>query len=175
MKPTLPLYDKDYQLWLEQTIAHPRRFANAQLQTQDFSHIDLENLIEEIKSLGKRDKRAICSYLMRLCEHLLKVKYWEQERETCIQIRNRVSCLNLCEETEMLLETRFLNIRNFRLQIQLILKDSPSLKNYLQENFIQEYQNGRKLFLDATGMKSDMIPAEPGFNLEQVLDENWLP
>lgn len=66
MKPTLPLYDKDYQLWLEQTIA--------QLQTQDFSDIDLENLIEEIKSLGKRDKRAICSYLMRLCEHLLKVK-----------------------------------------------------------------------------------------------------
>ncbi|GAB4303146.1 MAG: hypothetical protein Fur0025_44270 [Oscillatoriaceae cyanobacterium] len=124
MKPTLPLYDKDYQLWLEQTIAHPRRFAIAQLQTQDFSDIDLENLIEEIKSLGKRDKRAICSYLMRLCEHLLKVKYWQQERETCIRIRNRVSCLNLCEETEMLLETRFLNIRNFRLQIQLILKDS---------------------------------------------------
>jgi len=148
MKPTLPLYDTDYQLWLEQTIA--------QLQTQDFSHIDLENLIEEIKSLGKRDKRAICSYLMRLCEHLLKVKYWEQERETCIRGWT-------------------LEIRNFRLQIQLILKDSPSLKNYLQENFIQEYQNGRKLFLDATGMKSDMIPAEPGFNLEQVLDENWLP
>jgi len=148
MTSKLPLYDTDYQLWLEQTIA--------QLQTQDFSHIDLENLIEEIKSLGKRDKRAICSYLMRLCEHLLKVKYWEQERETCIRGWT-------------------LEIRNFRLQIQLILKDSPSLKNYLQENFIQEYQNGRKLFLDATGLNSDIIPEDPCFNLEQVLDENWLP
>ncbi len=148
MKSTSPLYGTDYQLWLEQTIA--------QLQTHDFGHIDLENLIEEIKSLGKRDKRAICSYLMRLCEHLLKVKYWQQERETCIRGWK-------------------LEIRNFRLQIQLILKDSPSLKNYLQENFIQEYQNGRKLFLDATGLKSDMIPADPCFSLEQVLDEDWLP
>ncbi|QIZ69355.1 DUF29 domain-containing protein [Oxynema aestuarii] len=148
MKSTLTLYDTDYQLWLEQTIA--------QLQTHDFSHIDLENLIEEIKSLGKRDKRAICSYLMRLCEHLLKVKYWEQERETCIRGWR-------------------LEIRNFRLQIQLILKDSPSLKNYLQENFIQEYQNGRKLFLDATGFNSEIVPEDPCFTLEQVLDENWLP
>ncbi len=148
MKSTLPLYDTDYQLWLEQTIA--------QLQTQDFSHIDLENLIEEIKSLGKRDKRAICSKLMGLCEHLLKVKYWQQERETCIRGWT-------------------LEIRNFRLQIKLILKDSPSLKNYLQESFIEEYQNGRKLFLDATGFNSDMIPQDPCFTLEQVLDENWLP
>ncbi len=148
MKSKLPLYDTDYQLWLEQTIA--------QLQTQDFSDIDLENLIEEIKSLGKRDKRAICSYLMRLCEHLLKVKYWEQERESCIRGWT-------------------LEIRNFRLQIQLILKDSPSLKNYLQENFIHEYQNGRKLFLDATGFNSGIIPEDPCFSLEQVLDENWLP
>ncbi|MCT7977402.1 DUF29 domain-containing protein [Laspinema olomoucense] len=148
MKSKLPLYDTDYQLWLEQTIA--------QLQTHDFSHIDLENLIEEITSLGKRDKRAICSYLMRLCEHLLKVKYWQQERETCIRGWT-------------------LEIRNFRLQIQLILKDSPSLKNYLQENFIQEYQNGRKLFFDATGLNSDLIPEDPCFRLEQVLDEDWLP
>ncbi|MCT7968514.1 DUF29 domain-containing protein [Laspinema sp. D1] len=148
MKSTLPLYDTDYQLWLEQTIA--------QLQTHDFSHIDLENLIEEITSLGKRDKRAICSDLMRLCEHLLKVKYWQQERETCIRGWT-------------------LEIRNFRLQIQLILKDSPSLKNYLQENFIQEYQNGRKLFLDATGFNSEFIPEDPCFSLEQVLDQDWLP
>ncbi|MCT7975688.1 DUF29 domain-containing protein [Laspinema olomoucense] len=148
MKSTLPLYDTDYQLWLDQTIA--------QLQTHDFSHIDLENLIEEITSLGKRDKRAICSYLMRLCEHLLKVKYWQQERETCIRGWT-------------------LEIRNFRLQIQLILKDSPSLKNYLQENFIQEYQNGRKLFLDATGLNSDIIPEDPCFSVEQVLDQDWLP
>jgi Domain of unknown function DUF29 len=50
------LYDTDYQLWLDQTVS--------QLKAQDFSQIDLENLIEEIESLGKSDKRAIASYLM---------------------------------------------------------------------------------------------------------------
>jgi hypothetical protein len=60
------LYETDYQLWLDQTVK--------QLRSHDFSNIDLENLIEEIESLGKSDKRAVSSYLMRLCEHLLKMK-----------------------------------------------------------------------------------------------------
>lgn len=63
----LALYETDYQLWLDQTVV--------QLRTHDFNHLDLENLIEESEGLGKRDKRAIASYLMRLCEHLLKLKY----------------------------------------------------------------------------------------------------
>jgi hypothetical protein len=71
------LYDTDYQLWLEQTVA--------QLQSQHFSDLDLENLIEELTSLGKSDKRAIASYLMRLCEHLLKIKYWQTERDHCFR------------------------------------------------------------------------------------------
>ncbi len=73
----LSLYETDYQLWLDQTVA--------QLQSHDFGNIDLENLIEEIESLGRSDKRAISSYLMRLCEHLLKIKYWEVERKTCFR------------------------------------------------------------------------------------------
>ncbi len=54
-KPTV-LYDADYQLWLDQTVA--------QLKARDFSNLNLENLIEEIESLGKSDKRAISSYLL---------------------------------------------------------------------------------------------------------------
>jgi hypothetical protein len=142
------LYDKDYQCWLDQTVA--------QLWSQDFDNLDLENLIEEIESLGKSDKRAISSYLMRLCEHLLKVKYWQSERETCFRGWR-------------------LEIRNFRLQIQGILKDSPSLRNHLRENFVVEYQNGRKLLLDGSDLEPLLIPEEPTFKLEQALDEDWLP
>lgn len=142
------LYDTDYQLWLDQTVA--------QLKVQDFSQIDLENLIEEIESLGRSDKRAISSYLMRLCEHLLKIKYWESERKTCLRGWK-------------------LEVRNFRLQVQAILKDSPSLRNHLRENFLVEYQNGRKLFLDSSELDETLIPALPEFTLEQTLDEDWLP
>ncbi len=145
---TASSYDIDYQLWLEQTIA--------QLKAKDFSQIDLENLIEEIESLGKRDKRSISSYLMRLCEHLLKIKYWESERETCL--RGWKS-----------------EVRNFRLQIRAILKDSPSLKSYLGDNFLAEYQNGRKLFLDDSELDGTLISEEPSFTVDQALDEDWLP
>jgi len=142
------LYDIDYQLWLDQTVA--------QLKAQDFSKLDLENLIEEIESLSKRDKRAIFSYLMRLCEHLLKLKYWETERERCFRNWD-------------------IEIANFRLQIQAILQDSPSLKKYLDENFLAGYASARKLFLKASGLNANLIPKEPTFTLEQALDEDWLP
>ncbi len=69
------LYETDYQLWLNKTVE--------QLRSHDFYNIDLESLIEELESLGKSDKRAISSYLMRLCEHLQKEKHWYSEREMC--------------------------------------------------------------------------------------------
>jgi hypothetical protein len=146
--PTLSLYDVDYQIWLNKTLA--------QLQSHDFENIDLENLIEELRSLGKSDKNAISSYLLRLCEHLLKVKYWETEREQCIRGWN-------------------LEILDFRIQIQERLEDSPSLKFFLQDNFTKQYKNARKLFLQASGLDKAIVPEDPCFTLEQALEEDWNP
>ncbi len=145
---SIALYDMDYQLWVEQTVA--------QLKTQDFSNLDLKNLIEELESLGRSEKHAISSYLMRLCEHLLKIQYWESEREPCW--RGWKS-----------------EVRNFRLQIQEELDASPSLKPFLRDIFIKQYGNGRKLFLDASDLSEKLIPEAPQFTLEQALDEDWLP
>jgi hypothetical protein len=142
------LYDTDYQLWLDQTAA--------QLKNKDFSQIDLENLIEEIESLGKSDKRAILSYLIRLCEHLLKLKHWESERETCLR--------GWLQE-----------IDNFRSEIELILDDSPSLKAFLAEKFASAYQKARKSLIKAAPLTTDLVPEEPCFTLEQALDQDWLP
>jgi hypothetical protein len=142
------LYDRDYQLWLEHTVA--------QLRSQDFSRIDVDNLVEEIESLGRRDKHAISSYLRRLCEHLLKIKYWESEQDNCLRGWTR-------------------EVRNFRLQIQDHLTASPSLKLFLQDSFAKQYKNGRKLFLDASGLNSNQVSEMPEFTLEQALDEDWLP
>lgn len=148
VNPTLSLYDVDYQIWLNKTLV--------QLQNHDFENIDLENLIEELSSLGKSDKNAISSYLLRLCEHLLKVKYWETEREQCIRGWN-------------------LEILNFRIQIQERLEDSPSLRNFLQDNFTKQYKNARKLFLQASGLDKAIVPEDPCFTLEQALEEDWNP
>ncbi|MEB3174016.1 MAG: DUF29 domain-containing protein [Cyanobacteriota bacterium] len=142
------LYDADYVLWVEQTVA--------QLKSQDFTHLDLENLIEEVESLGRSEKHAIASYLTRLCEHLLRIQYWESERANCFRGWK-------------------LEVRNFRLEIQEELATSPSLKPFLGNIFIKQYRNGRNLFLDASDLSAGLIPEAPEFTLEQALDEDWLP
>ncbi|PSO48447.1 MAG: DUF29 domain-containing protein [Cyanobacteria bacterium SW_9_44_58] len=142
------LYETDYQRWIEKTLN--------QLGSHNFNNIDLENLIEELDSLGRSEKRAIASYLMRLCEHLLKIKYWDSQRNACIRGWN-------------------VEIANFRIQIQEYLEASPSLKQFLEENFVKQYCNGRKLFLKASEIDPGLIPETPEFTLEQALDEDWLP
>jgi Domain of unknown function DUF29 len=51
-------YDTDFYRWT-QTQA-------AALRAKDFATLDLENLAEEIESLGRSDRRAIVSHLERL-------------------------------------------------------------------------------------------------------------
>ncbi len=145
---SVSLYEQDYQLWLEQTLA--------QLRLGDLQKIDLASLIEEIADLGKSEKRAIASYLMRLCEHLLKVAYWQGERDRCFR-------------------TWDVEITNFRIQIAAILSHSPSLHGFLHESFATEYSNGRELLLKASGLPPEVVPEQPQFLLEQALDEQCMP
>ncbi|HHP7231391.1 MAG TPA: DUF29 domain-containing protein [Xenococcaceae cyanobacterium] len=98
------LYAQDYALWIQTTVE--------QLSQQNFQAVDWENLIEEVKSLGKKERRALRSYLTRLLEHLLKRCYV-----------NLPDCYQGWEK----------EIRNFRNEIEEILIDSPSLKAYLAE------------------------------------------
>jgi hypothetical protein len=141
------LYETDYQLWLANT--------SEKLRSQNFSDLDLDNLIEELESLGRSERNAICSYLRRLCEHLLKIWYWESERAYYLRGWNR-------------------EVANFRIEIERELESSPSLRTFLQEQFIKEYQNGRKLFLKASELDPKLIPEQPFFTLDEALDEDWL-
>ncbi|MFN9649830.1 MAG: DUF29 domain-containing protein, partial [Pseudanabaena sp.] len=61
------LYDRDLNLWLEETIA--------KLKAGDFQNLDVENLIEELEGLAGRDRREVESRLTRLIEHILKRCY----------------------------------------------------------------------------------------------------
>src|SRR3712207_3303001 len=97
---TQSLYDQDYYLWLRTTIN--------QLRTGQFSAVDLDNLLEELESMGRSEKRGIKSLLIRLLEHLLKLIYWDRERE-----RNEGHWKG--------------EIRTFRREIKERLKESPSL------------------------------------------------
>ena len=142
------LYDTDYNLWIEETIQ--------KLQAKDFNGLDWENLIEEIASLGRSEKRRIESLLTRLFEHLLKLAYWESERHY-----NQNHWKG--------------EIRNFRKLIKKELKASPSLKRHLSGIFDECYQDAREIVSDKSGLSLNIFPPSPIGNIEQILDENWLP
>ena len=145
---TQTLYDQDYYLWLKTTIN--------QLRTRQFSAVDLENLLEELETMGKSEKRAIESLLTNLLVHLLKLKCWDSERE-----RNQGHWQG--------------EVRTFRRQIKKSLKDSPSLKPYILEIFDECYQDARKEASDRSQLPIDTFPLIPIGSLEQILDENWFP
>ncbi|MFZ4444621.1 MAG: DUF29 domain-containing protein, partial [Planktothrix agardhii] len=81
--------------------------------------LDWDNLIEEIESLGKRDKRELESRLTTLFEDALK--------------RNYVSLPDCYRGWEVTIKRTQSNLRD-------ILADSPSLRNYLREIYFNCYQ-----------------------------------
>jgi len=64
MPKTETLYDQDFVAWCEDTAA--------KLKVRDFDNLDFENLIEEIESLGRSDRRELRNRLMVLFAHILK-------------------------------------------------------------------------------------------------------
>ena len=149
VEPTIQtLYDQDYYLWLRTTIN--------QLRAGQFSSVDLDNLLEELESMGRSQKRTVKSLLIRLFEHLLKLTYWDVERE-----RNQGHWKG--------------EIRTFRREIKDQLKDSPSLKPYILEIFDECYQDARKEASDRSQLPIDTFPVALVGSLEQILDENWFP
>jgi len=142
------LYDTDYNLWVLETVK--------KLENRDLTSLDWENLIEEVLGLSRSDKRKLESLLIRLIEHLLKLGYWETERE-----RNRKHWKG--------------EIINFRKQIKRLLRDSPSLKPYLNSVFEECYQDGREIATEKSELPLSTFPEEPIAPLEQILDEDWLP
>jgi hypothetical protein len=110
------LYEKDFVAWCEATVA--------QLKAGQLNQLDIENLIEEIDSLGKRDRRELTSRLRGLLAHLLKRLYVPMPEN-----------FNGWE----------LTIVEQRKQIQALLKDSPSLKPYLVEALPEVYLDALEL------------------------------
>jgi Domain of unknown function DUF29 len=99
------LYEQDFLLWSEETAA--------KLRAKDFANLDLENLIEEVESLGRSDRKELLNRLVVIFEHLLKRLYVPLPED-----------YNGWERT----------IRTQRNRLIVLLKGSPSLKSIWQNN-----------------------------------------
>jgi hypothetical protein len=132
------LYDQDFYLWIE-TISK-------QLKAGKFAEIDLANLIEEIESMGKSEKRELKSRLIVLLMHLLKWQYQPEKRS----------------------ESWRSTITEQRICIELLLEDSPSLQPLFIEIFSDCYEKARLKASEETGIKLNFFPKESPFTLEDV-------
>jgi hypothetical protein len=142
------LYDEDYCLWLETTAKL--------LQERRFEELDIDNLVEEIQGLAKSDRRELRNRLTVLLEHLLKLAYWEEERQPCSRGWKNT-------------------IREQRRQIKLLVNDSPTLKPFLLEIFAECYADAKEDTGEKTGLPVGSFPEQCPFTPEETLDLNYLP
>ncbi|MFM7885414.1 MAG: DUF29 domain-containing protein [Pseudanabaena sp.] len=125
------LYELDLNLWLETAIA--------QLKMGDLQNLDVENLIEELEGLAGRDRRELKSRLATLIEHLLKRCYVKSEYDYAGWVET---------------------IDRTRNAIRDILKQSPSLKNYVKnpELFQEAFDDALRIVRRNQGYKSVHFP-----------------
>ena len=140
------LYEKDYYLWLEKTISL--------LENHQFYDLDLENLIDEIKSMSIRQQKALKSNLIVILWHLLKYLQ-EPEKQT------RSSALTLFEHRE---------------RIEEDLENSPSLKSFLTEDNLKKcYNKARQKAAIETGINLEKFPKDCPLTLAEALDFEFIP
>jgi predicted DNA-binding ribbon-helix-helix protein len=139
------LYEQDYYLWLETTVQL--------LQQGKLTQLDLDNLIDEIAYMARKEKKALASNLKILLMHLLKYKYQPEKRSNSWRY----------------------TILEHRQRIEADLEDSPSLKPYLQDVFPQIYSKARKVAAAETGLDISTFPPKSPFTLEVTLDPDYLP
>ena len=66
-------------------------------------------------------------------------------------------------------------IREQRIQIKLLLQDSPSLKPYLEEVFLTAYELGLALAMRETQLGQQVFPEICPYICEQTLNSEFLP
>jgi hypothetical protein len=139
------LYETDYLKWIEITVK--------KLQVRDYSSIDWENLIEEIEDMGRSERRSLESNLVVVLTHLLKWQYQPAFRSGSWKG----------------------SIAEHRRRIRKALKESPSLKPYLEEVFAECYSDAVEQASSETELPVETFPQECPYTSIDVLDSNFLP
>ena len=132
-------YDSDYYGWVQQQAEL--------LRSGQFDQLDLENLLEEVESLGRSEKRALTSQIVRLYWHLLKWQYQPQKRSN----------------------SWVFSIEDARDEILELLEDNPSFRRDLESWIPKSYEQARKKAARETGLPIDTFPIEPPFSWELAI------
>ena len=138
-------YEVDYLLWLSEQAEL--------LRVRKFAGLDLENLIEELESAVRHEKRALASRLRVLIVHLLKCQFQPGKKTRGWQ--------NTIVEQ--------------RIQIDELILCSPSLRRFLPEYAQRVYHAAIRKASIETHLPESAFPEQLPYSEDQLLDEHFYP
>jgi hypothetical protein len=139
------LYERDFHLWLEHQAVL--------LREGRLDQLDIANLVEEIESIGRTDKKAIKSNLVVLLTHLLKHQFQPEQRSSSWHG----------------------SILEHRQRLRDDFQESPSLGPHAAEVFAHAYADAREQASAKTALPLRTFPKSSPYTFEQTLDPKFLP
>jgi hypothetical protein len=139
------LYERDFYAWANEQAAL--------LRAGKLDSADIENIAEEIESMGRSEKRELVNRLAVLLLHLLKWRYQPAFHSTSWR----------------------LNIREQRIRLADHLADNPSLKSKVGEAMRDAYRLARVGTARETGLAEDTFPPRCPFKFDQAMGEDFWP
>lgn len=147
------LYDTDFHAWTQEQ-AEKLRALLAQRSNLD---LDLENIAEEIDSLGRSNYHQLVSRLEEIAIHLLKLHY-----------STHLDCENVWKSS----------VRGHRPRVAKLLRESPSLNPRLSEAMEDGYADALRHFSDEKLIELCMpeyLPIASPFSVEHAVEHEWWP
>ena len=145
--PAGDLYEDDFPLWAERRATL--------LRAKRFDELDLENLIEEVEDLSRRERDTVESHIETILEHLVKLALSSADRPR----RGRLVTVD-------------------KQRAKLARKLTTTLRNHLEAELPALYAGLRRPVarqLEKDGVPSDALSAVCPYTLEQILDPDWFP
>jgi hypothetical protein len=141
------LYESDFPLWLE-------RQAEL-LRAGRFGDLDLDNLIEEVEGLTRKEKQEVESRAELVLVHLLKLTFSPAP------------------------EPRRGWVRTVIIQRRALVRTlTTTLRNHLQEQLAELYGHARRMAtieMETDALEPEVLPEECPFTLDEILERDWLP
>jgi hypothetical protein len=137
-------YEHDFSAWLQQQ-------AEA-LRAKDWPALDVDNLIEELETLGRSERNALWSHLRILLMHLLKWRYQPERRTRSWRG----------------------SITRARQQVTRRLQQ-PSLRRELPDFITEAYIDARRLAADETGLPLATFPEACEWTAAELQNLEFLP
>ncbi len=138
-------HETDFAIWIDAQIAL--------LREKKFEQLDLDNLIDELDSMGISQKRELLHRLETLIMHLLKCQYQSK----------RISNNWLGTVYEQ------------RRRIDSLLDVSPSLARLLSDDIAKAYPHAVSRAATEARLSHSAFPVSCPYSVEQLLDMDYFP